>query len=47
MAWSHGLTAPNVLSRFGRTLRKALDELASWGKRNSVRYGAIIEGPPH
>jgi DNA-binding HxlR family transcriptional regulator len=35
-----------ALSPFGRTLRKALDELAGWGKRNSARYGVVIEGNP-
>jgi DNA-binding HxlR family transcriptional regulator len=32
-----------TLSVFGQTLRTALDELAGWGKRNSARYGAIVE----
>ncbi len=31
-----------ALSDFGQTLRRALDELATWGKANSARYGAII-----
>ncbi|HTD59405.1 MAG TPA: helix-turn-helix domain-containing protein [Gemmatimonadaceae bacterium] len=31
-----------VLSPFGRTLRRSLDELAGWGKRNSARYNATI-----
>jgi DNA-binding HxlR family transcriptional regulator len=34
-----------AMSVFGQTLRTALDELAEWGKRNSARYSAIIDGP--
>ena len=33
-----------ALSDFGQTLRIALDELAAWGKVNSERYGAVIDG---
>jgi DNA-binding HxlR family transcriptional regulator len=32
-----------TLTDFGETLRPALDALATWGKVNHTRYGAVID----